>query len=71
MWKNLSINFIDDNNNELTSENWNKLKEDTEIYLTNQKKYHDNNELLMNEEKTIIMINTKKKKERKNRNKIQ
>ena len=60
--KNLSLNFVDDNNSVITSNNWNTIINVTESYLNNQKQYHDNNELLLNEEKTIIMINSKNKK---------
>ena len=63
--KNISINYIDDNNTELTSDKWDDLEKDAENYLRNQKTYHDNNQLLINMDKTIIMINTKKKRYRK------
>ena len=59
--KNISINFVDDNNSELTSTNWNRLKIDTEEFLENQNNYHDNNQLLLNEDKTVLMVNSKKK----------
>ena len=59
--KNLSINYIDDNLSEVTTENWNNLENEAEIYLGDQKDYHIDNKLYFNEDKTIVVFNTQKK----------
>ena len=63
--ENFSCNYVDDNNAEITSDNWDNINVKAEEYLSNQKKYHDNNKLCMNYDKTIFMVNSKKKKYRK------
>ena len=59
---NLSINYVDDNMTEVTSNNWNNIEEATEIFIDNQNNYHNNNKLVFNHEKTMIMINSTERK---------
>ena len=59
---NLSINYVDDNMTEVTSDDWNNIEDATKIFIDNQNNYHNNNKLVFNHEKITLMINSTVKK---------